>query len=286
MTPPAVVTRFAPSPTGRLHLGHAYSAMRAHDLARAQGGRFLLRIEDIDPGRAREEHVAGILEDLEWLGLAWDGPVLRQSTRLDVYAAALDRLRVRSLVYPCTCTRAEIAAEIAASASAPHGPGPAPYPGTCRTRPPVAGRDAAWRLRTDRAVAAAGPLWWEDSALGRVAARPDRDGDVVLARRDAPVSYALAATVDDAATGVTHVVRGLDLVPATHVQRLLQALLGLPTPVYQHHPLLAGADGRRLAKREGALSLADLRAGGEDPARLLARLRGGQFPIVADAPAP
>jgi glutamyl-Q tRNA(Asp) synthetase len=283
-TPPPV-TRFAPSPTGRLHLGHAFSAMRAHDLARAHGGRFLLRIEDIDPGRTREAYVAGILEDLEWLGLRWDGPVLRQSARLDVYAAALDRLRARDLIYPCTCTRAEIAAEIAASASAPQGKGPARYPGTCRTRAPIAGREAAWRLRMDRAVEAAGPLFWEDATLGRIAARAERDGDIVLARRDAPVSYALAATLDDAATGVTHVVRGLDLVPATDVQRLLQALLDLPTPMYHHHPLLADADGRRLAKREGAQSLADLRAGGADPRDLLDTLRAGRFPIVARAPA-
>lgn len=273
------VTRFAPSPTGQLHLGHAASAIRAHDFARARGGRFLLRIEDIDPGRSRPDHVAAISADLAWLGLGWDGPVLHQSTRLPAYAAALAALKARDLIYPCTCTRAEIAAEIAASASAPHGSGPV-YPGTCRTRAPDPARAAAWRLRMDRAAALAGPLRWQDATAGTVDAVPGRLGDVVLARRDAPASYHLAVTIDDAHQGITDVVRGVDLFDATHVHRLLQALLGLPTPAYHHHPLSLGADGRRLAKRDGAPALADLRRAGGDGPALAARLRETICPLA------
>lgn len=275
-----LVTRFAPSPTGRLHLGHAYSAARAHDLARAAGGVFLLRIEDIDPGRSREAFVAGIMQDLRWLGLAWDGPMLRQSARLPVYATALDRLRSERLVYPCFCTRAEIAA----SAAAPHGPAPV-YPGTCRALPAperaarMAAEPHCWRLDMTAAIARAGPLEWHDDTAGTIAATPARQGDVVLARKDAPVSYHLAVTLDDAAQRVTDVVRGADLFEATHVHRLLQALLGLPSPRYHHHPLLLGADGRRLAKRDGAPALAELRRQGADPAALLAELRAGRLPV-------
>jgi glutamyl-Q tRNA(Asp) synthetase len=273
-----VVSRFAPSPTGRLHYGHAYSAVRAHDLARAAGGRFLLRIEDIDPGRARAEHIEGIIEDLRWLGLGWDGEPLLQSRRLPVYAEALGRLRAMGLAYPCFCTRAEIAAEIAASASAPHGPDGPHYPGTCR-RLTAAEREArmgephAWRLNMARAADLAGPLFWHDAEAGRIEAEPLVHGDVVVARKDAPTSYHLAVTVDDAAQGVTDVVRGIDLFAATHVHRLLQALLGLPAPRYHHHPLLTDAQGRRLAKRDGAPSLADLRAAGEDGLAVAKRLR-------------
>ena len=272
----AIVTRFAPSPTGRLHRGHAASAVRAHDLARAGGGRFLLRIEDIDPGRSRASFVAGIEADLRWLGLHWDGPVLRQSTRMDAYGAALDRLAALGLLYPCFCTRADIAA----AATAPHGPEGVAYPGTCRGLPSdtaaariAAGMPHAWRLSMDAAAAMAGPLDWVDAGAGTVAADPARFGDVVLARKDVRTSYHLAVVVDDATQGVTDVVRGVDLFEATHVHRLLQALLGVPTPRYRHHPLLAGVDGRRLAKRNGAASLAELRDGGADPAALLAVLR-------------
>lgn len=278
-----IVTRFAPSPTGPLHLGHAFSALQAHDLARAGGGRFLLRIEDIDPGRCREAHVDGILDDLAWLGIEWDGPIVRQSARLPRYAVALDRLKAAGLVYPCVCTRAEIAA----STSAPHGPAGAIYPGTCRALP----RDSApdrphcWRLDMAAAIAAAGPLNWHDAATFTITADPAPQGDVVLARKDAPVSYHLAVVVDDAAQGVTDVVRGADLFEATHVHRLLQALLGLPTPLYHHHPLLAGPDGRRLAKRDGARSLADLRAAGVDPITLRDELRQWRcFPTAHGAP--
>lgn len=285
-----VTTRFAPSPTGPLHLGHAYAAIRAHDHARAAGGTFLLRIEDIDGTRSREAHVAGILADLAWLGLAWDGPVVRQSARLALYEAALTRLREQGLLYPCFCTRADIAA----SASAPHhGPDGPVYPGTCRHLDPgqatariAAGAPHAWRLAMAAAVARAGPLHWTDREAGPQRADTQAFGDVVLARKDAPASYHLAVTVDDAAQGVTDVVRGRDLLRATDIHRLLQALLGLPTPRYLHHALLTGPDGARLAKRNGAPALADLRAAGEDGPALADALRAGRLPIgfAADRP--
>lgn len=268
------VTRFAPSPTGRLHMGHAFSAIRAHDHARSRGGRFLLRIEDIDGTRSRAEHVATIRDDLTWLGLAWDGPVLFQSARLDAYAAALERLRDMGLLYRCYCTRAEIAEAM----SAPHGP-VAVYPGTCRG---AGARDAphCWRIDMAAAVARAGPLAWRDHG-DAVRADPLAQGDVVLARKDAPASYHLAVTVDDAAQGVTDVVRGADLFDATHIHRLLQALLGLPVPQWHHHALLTGADGQRLAKRHGAPTLAALRADGVDGRAVADALRAGRVPDVA-----
>jgi glutamyl-Q tRNA(Asp) synthetase len=281
----AIVTRFAPSPTGRLHLGHAFSALAAHDLARAHGGRFLLRIEDIDAGRSREGFVADIVEDLRWLGLDWDEPPVRQSTRLKAYHAALGALGAAGLLYPCFCTRADIAA----AASAPHGPEGAVYPGTCRHLDPAAREQRmadephAWRLAMDRAVAFVGPIAWHDVAAGEVAAAPERFGDVVLARKDAPASYHLAVTVDDAWQRVTDVVRGADLFEATHIHRLLQALLGLPTPRYHHHALLADAEGRRLAKRDGAPTIAALREAGADPAALVADLRAGRMPVGLSA---
>lgn len=282
----AVVTRFAPSPTGRLHLGHAYSALLAQSFARSRGGAFLLRIEDIDPTRARPEHVDGIMEDLGWLGIRWDGEVVHQSDRVDLYARALHVLKERGLIYPCFCTRSEIAAEVAASASAPHGPDGPLYPGTCRSLPPgrrdtgVAQRPHSWRLDVARALRSweGGALSWTDEADGTVSARPEQFGDVVLARKDAPTSYHLAVVVDDAAQAVTDVVRGRDLFAATHVHRLLQALLGLPTPTYHHHKLLTDPRGRRLAKRSGAPTLAELRAGGADPAIIAAALLRGEIP--------
>ena len=272
---PRPVTRFAPSPTGRLHLGHALSAVRAHDLARAGGGRFLLRIEDIDGTRSRPEHVETILRDLEWLGLEWDD-LSFQSERLDLYAAA--QARLADLLYPCFCTRAEIAASL----SAPHGATPV-YPGTCRhlsvaERAARMGEPHGWRIDMARAVERAGPLAWQDSGAGEVAADPLSHGDVILARKDAPASYHLAVTVDDAAQGVTDVVRGVDLFDATHVHRLLQALLGLPTPLYHHHPLIVGADGQRLAKRNGAQALAAMREAGEDGRALADALRRNMLP--------
>lgn len=273
-----MISRFAPSPTGRLHLGHAASALLAHDLARAENGAFLLRIEDIDTARSRPEHVAGIFEDLRWIGIAWDGEPMIQSQRATIYADALGRLRDAGHIYPCFCTRAEIAAEVAASASAPHGPDGPLYPGTCRAlsaeeRATRMGEPHSWRLDIARAAEAAGPLSWHDALAGEVAARPERHGDVVIARKDLGTSYHLAVTIDDAAQGVTDVVRGQDLFDATHVHRLLQALLGLPTPRYRHHPLMTGPDGARLAKRRDAPSLASMRAAGADPRALVADLR-------------
>jgi len=275
-----VITRFAPSPTGRLHEGHAVSAIRAHDFARDRAGQFVLRIEDIDGTRSRPEFVDGIIEDLAWLGLRWDALVF-QSARLATYDAALETLKTRGLVYPCFCTRAEIAA----SASAPQGDiGPA-YPGTCRglSAEAIAARTDArcWRLDMGKALAETGALAWHDAEAGRVVADPMPQGDVVLARKDAPASYHLAVTVDDAAQGVTDVVRGRDLMRATDIHRLLQALLDLPTPAYHHHSLLTGADGERLAKRTGAPSLAAMRERGEDGLKVAAGVRAM---LAKDAP--
>ena len=284
------ITRFAPSPTGPLHLGHAYSAVVAHDAARGANGAFRLRIDDIDAGRSRPEWRAAIDEDLAWLGLAVDGPVVVQSARLALYAAARDRLRAAGLLYPCFCTRAAIAAEIAASASAPHGADGPLYPGTCRQRDAAevadrlaAGEGAAWRIDMARAVAIAGPLAWHDAEHGHIDAAPAAAGDVVLWRRpagrdDGGPAYHLASTIDDADMGVDLVVRGRDLLAATDVHRLLQALLGLPSPRYHHHRLIAGADGRRLAKRDAAAALAGWRDAGVDGRALAADLSAGRLP--------
>ncbi len=275
----ALVTRFAPSPTGLLHLGHGWSAVVAHTIARTAGGRFVLRMEDIDTTRCRPEYVTGILEDLVWLGLDWDGPVLLQSAARAGHDAALQRLGAMGLTYPCFCTRADIAA----AAAAPHGVAPV-YPGICRGladgRARAATESHAVRLDVAKASALAGPLWWEDALAGRVAADALAGGDIVLARRDIGVGYALAVVVDDAAAAVTQVVRGRDLFGATHAQRLLQALLGLKPPGYCHHPLLLAADGRRLAKRDRAETLQSLRLRGVDGLALAARLRAE--PLTGD----
>jgi glutamyl-Q tRNA(Asp) synthetase len=248
--------------------------MLAHDHARQRGGTFLLRIEDIDPGRSRSEYVDGIVEDLSWLGLEWDGELVYQSGRLPLYAEALARLKGQGLAYPCFCTRADIAA----SAAAPHAEGGPLYPGTCRgLDAPDLGRPHAWRLDMGRAVALAGPLTWTNDGR-EIRAAPETFGDVVLARKDAPASYHLAVTVDDAAQGVTDIVRGLDLFASTHVHRLLQRLLDLPTPAYHHHPLLTDAAGERLAKRRNAPTLHSLRESGADPAALVQALRASEMP--------
>ena len=273
-------TRFAPSPTGELHLGHAYSAVLAHHAARAADGRFLIRIDDIDGSRSREDYVAASLADLAWLGLGWDGEPIRQSARLGDYAASLGTLRADGLVYPCFCTRADIAASL----SAPHGPAGAIYPGTCRHLS-EAERERrmhvephCWRLDMARAVAFTGELQWEEAEQGARAADPLAHGDIILARKDAPASYHLASTLDDAMMGVTHVIRGADLIASTDVHRLLQALLVLPTPLYRHHGLICGPDGKRLAKRDAAASLASLRAVGVDGPTLAADLAAGRLP--------
>ncbi len=265
-------TRFAPSPNGSLHMGHAFAALVAHDLARERGGAFLLRIEDIDGTRSRPELIAECLADLAWLGLEWDGEPVLQSARLARYANAGERLKAMGLLYPCCCTRAQIAA--AATASGPDGP---LYPGTCRARG-VDPAGAAWRIDMAAATALAGPLVWVDELAGPQVARPDLFGDVVLLRKEAPASYHLAATLDDAADGITLVTRGADLFAASHVHRLLQALLGLPVPAWHHHALLVEADGRKLAKRRGSPSLADRRRAGEDGRAIATALRAGRFP--------
>jgi glutamyl-Q tRNA(Asp) synthetase len=269
-------TRFAPSPNGPLHLGHAWAAIMAHDLARARGGQFLLRIEDIDGTRSRAELVDEFIADLRWLGLEWDGGIVFQSARLASYVAAGERLKAMGLLYPCRCTRAEIA--VAARERGPDGP---VYPGTCKGHR-VDPAEAAWRLDMGKAIALAGPLEWEDELAGIQAATPAIFGDVVLLRKDLPASYHLAATLDDAADGVTLVTRGADLFAASHVHRLLQALLGLPVPRWHHHGLLVERDAqgqlRKLAKRRGSPSLADRRRGSEDGRALARALRAHRFP--------
>jgi len=268
----ATVTRFAPSPTGDLHLGHAYSALFAESQARAAGGRFLVRIEDIDRGRCRPEFETGIYDDLSWLGLRWEEPVRRQSEHMNDYAEALSRLEDLDVLYPCFCTRKDIAAEIAAAGQAPHGPDGPHYPGTCRRLGPAekqdrmgSGETYARRLDMAGAMAIAGSLHWVDRDRGETLADAGRFGDVVLARKDVPTSYHLAVTLDDHLQGVTLVTRGEDLFEATHVHRLLQALLGLDVPEYRHHPLLRGADGRRFAKRDRSLTLRAMRESGLSP---------------------
>ena len=272
--PHVTVTRFAPSPNGPLHLGHAYSAIIAHDLAKERGGRFLLRIEDIDGARSRPELAQEFRADLAWLGLEWE-EVPAQSTRIAAYAAAAERLRAEGLLYPCRCTRAEIAA--ASRKAGPDGP---VYPGTCRGAAIDSAEPVAWRLDVAEALLRTGPLAWFDERAGEQVARPELGGDVVLVRKDAetPASYHLAATIDDAADGVTLVTRGMDLFPATHVHRLLQELLGLPVPIWLHHLLLLDETGRKLAKRRGSPSLAERRLAGQDGAALADSLRAGRLP--------
>jgi glutamyl-Q tRNA(Asp) synthetase len=275
MHQPPIVTRFAPSPTGLLHLGHAHAGLFAWNAARRAGGRFLVRIEDIDPVRCRPDFVAAIFDDLAWLGLDWEMPVRLQSQHLEDHAAALARLGAMGLLYPCFCTRKDIEAEIANSGHAPHGPDGPVYPGLCRGLSATqraerldSGQPHAVRLDMTGAIRLAGPLTWRDDAVGIVAARPDIFGDVVLARKDTPTSYHLAVTVDDALQGVTLVTRGTDLFEATHVHRLLQDLLGLPVPVWHHHRLLTDESGRRYAKRDRAVTIASLRAAGHTPQRV------------------
>jgi glutamyl-Q tRNA(Asp) synthetase len=268
------VTRFAPSPNGSLHLGHAYSAIVAHDLAREHGGRFLLRIEDIDGARSRPELADEFRADLAWLGLEWE-EVPAQSSRSAAYALAAETLAAAGLLYPCRCSRAGIAA--AAIAGGPDGP---LYPGTCRGASFAPNEAAAWRLDVAEALRRTGPLIWLDEWAGPQRARPELFGDVVLVRKDAetPASYHLAVTIDDAADGVTLVPRGMDLFPATHIHRLLQALLDLPVPTWRHHLLLMDETGRKLAKRRGSPSLAARRRAGEDGRALADSLRSGRFP--------
>lgn len=268
-------TRFAPSPTGYLHLGHAFSALTAFEAARAAGGRFLLRIEDLDGGRCRPEYEAAMLQDLAWLGIVWEEPVRRQSEHMGAYAAALNAVIGRGLVYRCFRTRREIAE---ATASAPHGPSAeiftgAPLPAAEESERLARGEAFAWRLSQHEARAALGAAYdnlaFEDET-GIVRAAPERLGDAVLARKEFPASYHLASVWDDASQGVTDVIRGEDLREAAHLHVLLQRLLGLPTPRYRHHGLILDADGRRLAKRDRAATLRGVRDAGTTPAEVRA----------------
>ena len=263
----SVVTRFAPSPTGWLHLGHAYAALFAHEEARRASGRFLIRMEDIDQTRVRPEYEAAIFEDLAWLGLEWEDPVRKQSEHFDDYRAALEKLSSLGVLYPCFCTRKEIQDEIARAGQAPHGPDGPLYPGVGRTlgadereRRIASGQPYALRLDVVKAVALIGrDLSWEDIDRGRQKADPAIFGDVVLARKETPTSYHLAVVVDDALQGITLVTRGEDLFEATHLHRLLQELLSLPVPQWRHHRLITDENGKRLAKRDDARSLRSLR---------------------------
>lgn len=273
----AFLTRFAPSPTGYLHLGHALSALSAYQLAQERGGRFLLRIEDIDPERCRPEYEAAIYEDLEWLGLQWEVPVLRQSERIYEYARVLGQLKEIGVAYPCFCSRKQVAL---LAGELRQGQDEPLYPGVCRqlSRSTVAermknGEVPCWRLNAKKAAAFTGPLFWWDRDAGKVAVRPEDYGDVVIARRDVPASYHLAVTVDDHEQAITHVVRGQDLFNATSVHRTLQALLRFATPEYLHHRLLVDRQtGRKLSKRDGSTSLRSLRAQGVRPEELIDRL--------------
>jgi len=278
-----IVTRFAPSPTGFLHLGHAFAALTA---ARA-GDRFLLRIEDIDRTRCRPEFEDAIYEDLAWLGLQWETPVLRQSERFDAYRAALDKLESEELLYPCFCTRAEIAAEVARAIEAPHGPEGPVYPGTCRhlgdaerRERTQSGTPYALRLDAQKAADRVGALSFTENGAGPngehgvITVDPMLFGDIVLARKETPASYHLSVVVDDAFQGVTLVTRGNDLFAAAHIQRVLQALLELPEPRYAHHKLILDANGKKFSKRDSAATLRSLRADGLTPYHIRLRLLG------------
>jgi glutamyl-Q tRNA(Asp) synthetase len=274
----AICTRFAPSPTGRLHLGHALAARVARDLAHTQAnGRFLLRFEDIDTARVREPFYQGIIDDLKWLGLDWDDEPIRQTDRTAAYETAFEQLRQRDLVYPCFCTRKEILTEWKTMGGAPQGPEGPIYPAICKQLSESdqqeklsAGIPHAWRLDTQKAASCVGPLTFHDLRFGTITVDPDLLGHVVLARKDIGISYHLAVVVDDAFQEITHVSRGEDLLPSTHVHRLLQALLGLPEPTYLHHPLVLDDHGIRLAKRSDSLAIATLRESGKSPKEVLA----------------
>jgi glutamyl-Q tRNA(Asp) synthetase len=285
MMPPvlqSVVTRFAPSPTGELHLGSAYSAWTGWHRAREAGGAFLVRIEDIDIRRCKREYETSILADLKWLGFDWDGEVRRQSEHFATYGKVLDQLDRRGLVYPCFCSRAAIEREVAGSANAPHaqlhGPDGPLYPGTCRhlsvaerREHIAAGHEHCLRLDCDRAAREAGPYHFFDEARGRIEGEPRLMGDFVIARKDTPTSYHLSVTVDDHLQGVTLVTRGVDVLPSTHVHVLLQKLLGYAVPHYAHHRLLTAATGRRFAKRDRDMTIQAMRESGMAPEEVVAR---------------
>ena len=271
MKTPVVVTRFAPSPTGYMHLGHAFAALQAWHTARQRNGRFLLRIEDIDKDRCREEFEEAILEDLLWLGLKWDGQPRRQSQNMRDYKRAIEKLEKNELLYPCFCTRKEILAEVSQAGAAPHEVNSHIYPGTCRILTQTQqkarldrGEAYALRLDIEKALALSGPLQWRDKIKGSQTCT-NLSGDVVLARKDIPTSYHLAVTIDDHRQRVNVVTRGADLFMATHVHRLLQKLLDLNTPIWEHHKLITDKQGKRLSKRERAPTIQSLRRAGESP---------------------
>ena len=272
-------TRFAPSPTGLMHLGHAYAALVAREAADSGGGKFLLRFEDIDHCRVRPEYYQLIKADLQWLGIAWDEEPVRQSERIDDYSKALANLQEQELIYPCFCTRREIADEISRMTNAPHGPEGPVYPGTCRTisadrqAQRIAEKEAhTWRLNSERAAQACGKLTFCDLRQGTITVHPESMGDAILARRDITTSYHLAVVTDDAEQQITLVTRGEDLLPSTHIHRVLQTLLGYPEPLYLHHELILDETGKRLATRHQSLSLAHLRASGITAAEVRERL--------------
>ena len=279
-----IVVRFAPSPNGLLHLGHAYAAMVAHDFARERGGRFLLRIEDIDSARSRPEFVEAILADLRWLGLAWDGDVIFQSDRWDSYAAAVERLKDMDLLYRCFCTRTSMRHAQEAGPQ-PEGPDGAIYAGTCRHLNANLAAERArtdphsWRLDVAKAIAMTGQLEWLDERHGKQVIHAEKLGDVVIVPKDTAVAYHLAVTLDDARDGITHVVRGDDLFASTDIHRLLQALLDLPTPIYFHHPLLLDESGAKLSKSRDSASLSVLRKAGRSGYQLVHDLRAANFPV-------
>jgi glutamyl-Q tRNA(Asp) synthetase len=271
-------TRFAPSPNGQLHLGHAFSALCAYDFARTHQALFKLRIEDIDGTRSRAEFVNDIVADLSWLGLRWNGPTLLQSDNFARYAEALERLKDMGLLYRCRCTRSDIATAIKATPVI-HGPDGLVYPGTCKQRDVAQSEPHCWRLDMAKAAHLVGTLTWVEMDKGTPRADFQQFGDVVLWRKDAPASYHLAATVDDAADGISHVVRGRDLFAYTAIHRLLQQLLGLPEPAYWHHPLLLDASGEKLAKSKSSPALSLRRLAGEDGRLLIDNLRKGVLPL-------
>lgn len=275
-----MITRFAPSPTGWLHLGHAYAAVFAHAEARQAGGRFLVRLDDLDLTRVRPVYEEAIFEDLTWLGLTWESPIRKQSDHFEAYRDALRRLEALGLLYPCFCTRREIQEEIARAGLAPQGPDGPLYPGTCRrlaadqvAEQMASGRDYAMRLDLGKALDLAGrDLDWLDLNHGRMIADPTPLGDVVLSRKETPTSYHLAVVVDDFAQDITLVTRGEDLLPSTHLHRVLQALLDLPVPTWKHHRLITDESGKRLAKRDDARSLRSLREAGWTPDQVRAAI--------------
>tara|TARA_R110000796_G_scaffold8843_4_gene28686 strand:- start:18504 stop:19394 length:891 start_codon:yes stop_codon:yes gene_type:complete len=279
-----IVVRFAPSPNGLLHLGHAYAAMVAHDFARERDGRFLLRIEDIDSGRSRPEFVEAILADLQWLGLIWDGDVIFQSERFESYAVAVERLKDMDMLYRCFCTRTSMR-QTQEAGPQPEGPDGPIYAGTCRHLDPALARERArtephsWRLDVAKAIARTGPLDWYDERHGEQIIHAEKLGDVVIVPKDTPVAYHLAVTLDDARDGISHVVRGDDLFASTDIHRLLQALLDLPTPIYFHHPLLLDESGAKLSKSRDSASLSVLRTAGRSGYELLQELRAANFPV-------